>query len=198
MGASRPTFVQLVFFGIILPVAAGCTVASKSGVSVDYYQIGGRSLEQLDQEIKEKGPRINGNEHAVAVSNIRMIPDIALLPGPKGCIVSRANINVQAKITLPRWINRKDAERRLARAWDNLDRYTRLHEAVHVTIAHKYAKQLEMELKTLRTGRSCSTTKKIVRATIKRTLRDHEREQLAFDASEKKRFAKLAGRRGRS
>ena len=54
---------------------------------------------------------------------------------PQGCTVRRARIKVRATVILPRWKNRKNASKKLGQTWDNLDRYTRLHEATHVAIA---------------------------------------------------------------
>ncbi len=185
---------NLVLFGAVLLAVSGCSLITDRNVTLKYYQIGGTSLKQIDSEIRKKGPRINGVQHAVAVSNIKMTPDIALTSSPKGCIVTRARIKVHTIITLPRWENRSGADQKLAQAWDNLDRYTRLHEAVHVSIAQKYATKLELSLRTMKTAKTCKETGNIARMIIRDSMQNHEREQLRFDASEKARFAKLAKR----
>ncbi len=192
MRSSASLVLKCVLSAIVLAGVSGCSLYSQNSVTLEYYQIDGKSLAQLDTEIKKKGPRINGSEHAVAVSNIRMIPDITLTGEPTGCRITRARIKVKTIITLPRWNGRRRAERKLARAWDNLDRYTRLHEAVHVTIAHKYAKQLELRLKTLKPDGSCKKMGEIARKIIDKTMRLHEKEQLKFDTTEKARFARLS------
>ncbi len=177
---------------ILAALLAGCTSSPKTSVTLHYYQVGGNSIRQIDEDIRKNGPRINGNQHAVAVSNIRMVPDVALANRENGCIVKRANIKVIAKVTLPRWKNRKGAKKDIARTWDSLDRYTRLHEAVHVTIADRYARLLESQLKNAKPKKSCDLAKKNARRIIAATMRKHEREQQKFDSEEKKRFAKLA------
>ena len=172
----------------------GCTTSSKTVVTLDYYQVGGTTLEQIDKEIKDKGPRINGTVHAVAISNIKMIPDVSFIPTANGCAVKRARIKVRANVVLPRWKNRKLADKKLGQTWDNLDRYTRLHEATHVAIADKHARRLEQKLETINIHGSCEAAGKIAKKTINRAMKSHEREQLGFDSSEKKRFARLAKR----
>jgi len=194
ISATKIIIIRLSLAGIVMLGLAGCTQYTKTTVTLSYYKIGGNSLKQIDREIYKKGPRINGIEHAVAISNIKMTPDITLLAKPGGCIVSRARIKVRAKVTLPQWLKPQGAKHKIVRAWSNLDRYTRLHEAVHVAIADKYARQLEQELKSLKTGRNCFATRKITRSLIDSTMKKHDREQRKFDHSEKARFAKLAKR----
>ncbi len=175
--------------------AAGCTATSKTVVTLDYYQVGGTTLAQIDKEIKDKGPTINGSVHAVAISRIKMIPNISFQPFEGGCAVKRAQIKVRATVLLPKWKNRRRASKKLGQTWDNLDRYTRLHEATHVIIADKHARSLEQKLGAIRIGRSCEEAGKLARRTIEKAMRKHEKEQLRFDSSEKKRFAKAARRR---
>ena len=170
-------------------------MTSKTLVTLDYYQVGGTTLKQIDQEIKDKGPRINGSNHAVAIANIKMTPDVSFIPTLKGCTVRRARIKVQATVILPRWENRRNANKKLGQTWDNLDRYTRLHEATHVAIADKHARRLEKNLEAIRVHRSCEVAGKLAKKVIAKAMKKHEREQSAFDRSEKKRFSVLAKRR---
>ncbi len=188
---------MLIFLGFAALGLSGCVGTNKTSISVDYYQIGGNSLNQIDREIRKKGPK-NGPEHAVAVSNIKMTPDIRLTSNARGCYVSKAKIKVIARVTLPRWKNRKKAKSGLGATWDNLDRYTRMHEAVHVAIADKYARLLEQRLLALKPGPTCAETKKLIVSTVDKTMKAHGHDQLKFDASEKARFARLAIKRKKS
>ncbi len=180
---------------VILSGAAGCTATSKTVVTLDYYQVGGTTLSQIDKEIKDKGPKLNGTVHAVAISKIMMIPNVSFQPFEGGCAVKRAQIKVRATVLLPKWKNRRRAGKKIGQTWDNLDRYTRLHEATHVIIADKHARILEQKLGTIRSGRSCEEAGILAKRTIERAMRSHEKEQLQFDSSEKKRFANAARKR---
>jgi predicted secreted Zn-dependent protease len=178
-----------------LAALGGCSMSSKTVVTLDYYQVGGTTLAQIDQEIKDKGPKINGSDHAVAVANIKMTPDVSFISTPNGCAVKRARIKVRATVVLPRWKNRKNAGKKLGQTWDNLDRYTKLHEATHVAIADKHARRLEKDLEAISTRRTCEEAGKLTKKTIAKAMKKHEREQSIFDASEKKRFSGLAKHR---
>ena len=69
---------KLPLAGLLLPalLLGACQSAQQSQVSIDYYRISGNSTADLDQEIKRKGPKINGGQHAVAVARIKMFPKV--------------------------------------------------------------------------------------------------------------------------
>ncbi|MEM8750818.1 MAG: DUF922 domain-containing protein [Pseudomonadota bacterium] len=171
---------------------ASCQSLNSSRVSVDYYAISGNTTAALDREILAKGPRINGGRHAVAVARIRIIPNIRYVNNDNGCQVSRAKVNVDAKVTLPRWTGRANATKELGKAWDNIDRYTRLHEGVHVAIAFRSASAIEKAVKALPRYKRCEDLKAQVRQLINTALEDHDRKQRQFDADEQKRLAAFA------
>ena len=164
-------------------------------MSVDFYQINGNSTAALDREIKRKGPRISGGRHAVAVARIKMMPTIKYQPSSTGCKISSAKVAVDAKVTLPQWSGRKNATGELGQAWDNIDRYTRLHEAMHVAIAFRYARRIEEELLALKARRTCSEMRNQSKVVVDRFLEEHDAQQKKFDADEQRRFAELAKER---
>lgn len=172
-----------------LPLALfGCT-STGSSVKVAYYSIGGTSLPGIDREIRRKGPRIGRGRHAVAVARIKMNPHLRFKRGGKGCSVAKAKVDVNARVTLPAWTGRDTAEPRLANAWDNIDRYTRLHEGVHVAIAFRHAKRLERDLVALAPARSCALARQNARILVREALAVHDAQQRAFDENEKRRLA---------
>ena len=175
----------------------GCTQLTRSNVSVDYYAIDGKSTAALDREIRRKGPRIADGRHAVAVARIRIQPNVRYSNGTGGCRVETAKVHVDARVTLPRFIGQHRASRQVNEAWNNIDRYTRLHEAVHVEIAFRFAKVMERELLALPPKRNCALAREAASATVGTLLKAHDKAQKAFDADEQKRFERLArGRRG--
>ena len=178
----------------IVPAAwlVGCQNLQKSNVSINYYRISGNSTAALDSEIKRKGPKINGGNHAVAIARIKMDPQISYEQIPSGCKISDARVLVGAKVTLPKWIGRNRASPKLGRAWDNIDRYTRKHEAAHVEMAFSHARKIEQKLSGLGTKPNCEQLKSSARQIIARHLKEHDKAQRKFDANEQSRFAKLA------
>ena len=184
----------------VLTILAGCQKITSNRVAVDYYSISGNSTKSLDKQIRLKGPKIKGGRHAVAVARIRIIPDIKFKPVAGGCAVSRSKVNVDAKVTLPRWTGRRQASKKLGKAWDNIDRYTRMHEAVHVAIAFRFAQRMENELSGLRGLGSCELLKRRAESVVARHLEKHDSTQRQFDTDEQEKllaFAK-ASRKKRS
>lgn len=175
-------------------VLAACQSTQESQVSVDYYRITGNSTADLDAEIRRKGPKINGGSHAVAVARIKMLPRITFEKFARGCRVENAKVAVDARVTLPQWTGRDTADPKLAKAWDNIDRYTRLHEATHVNIAFSYAKRIEDEVRALPTMQSCSQIRAITKSIVDRNLKEHDAAQRKYDEDEQKRFSMLAKR----
>lgn len=182
--------------GLTVPalVLAGCQSTQQSQVSIDYYRISGNSTADLDAEIKRKGPKINGGSHAVAVARIKMLPRITFERTARGCRVDEAKVAVDARVTLPQWTGRDTADPKLAKAWDNIDRYTRLHEATHVNIAFSYAKRIEEEVVALPAMASCTKIRATTKEIVDRNLKEHDEAQRKYDADEQERFSMLAKR----
>jgi len=174
---------------------SACTSLTQSKVSVDYYSISGNSTAALDREIRNKGPRIDGGRHAVAVARIKIIPNVRYSRIDGRCRVSYSKVAVKARVTLPRWRERKSANKELGKAWDNIDRYTRLHESVHVSIAFRYAKAIEDTLLRLPPNNTCTALKAQVSEIVSTQLDEHDATQKQFDADEQRKFALLARKR---
>lgn len=167
---------------------AACTT---SQVTTGYYDLEGSTGEQLDRQIRLKGP---AKGHALASAAIRFKPlDISFREDAAGCAVSRARIQVIANITLPRWQNRLGSEEGLRRAFNNLQNYARAHEKTHVRIAELAAREMESALKALPASSTCKRLDKKVERTVKAKLRKHDKAQKAFDAAEARRLAEIFG-----
>lgn len=168
---------------------AGCATTSSS-VSTKYYSIRGANSDQLDAELRDKGP-LRG--HALASAAIKFEPVAVFQKTTSdGCSFESAKFRVKANITLPRWENRsqsKDTD--LKRAWDFLEKYAKVHEHTHVAIAEKYASKLETTLMALPAEKTCEQLDRKAATAAKKISRDHDRAQLKFDADEQKRLAQL-------
>ncbi len=173
-------------------ILSGCQSLQQNKVSVKYYNISGDSTSALDKQIKLKGPKVAGGRHAVAVARIKMIPNLKYSASPKKCRITRANVAVDAKVTLPHWTGRPHANKQLIKAWDNIDKYTRLHESVHVAIAFRFAKQMELELLKMYSPKGCDDLRVQARGLIDKFLIEHDKVQKKFDADEQKRFSTYA------
>ena len=186
-------------FAVCIFLLAGCTqVGERTQLSVGYYDIYGTNFRQLDQQIALHGPNVEGVGKALAATRVRMIPDVRYQKKNGICEVTKAKVKVQAKVTLPRLSNRRTVNTDIRQAWNNLEEYARVHEAVHVAIADKYAVLIEKELLQLEGQQTCELLEKIAQEKAKELLAEHEADQLQFDRDENDRINKLIRRKNTS
>jgi predicted secreted Zn-dependent protease len=178
------SFRRLILLAPIL--LSACTTST---VTTGYYDIKGNNEKSLDRSIRQNSPQ---NGHAFAATELRLVP-VSVLPAvdARGCRVGTAKIKVVAKIILPRWKDRQGAASDLKRGFDIYAGYARLHEKAHVKIGEAAAQALETELKAIPPQRDCDVTLRKSKSVIRGVLARHNRAQLAFDAAEKRRLAKL-------
>ncbi|WP_279482665.1 DUF922 domain-containing protein [Aureimonas sp. SK2] len=179
------TLAILIVVGLL---AGACTTTSQ--VSTRYYDVTGATARDLERGIRRKGPQ---NGKAVAMAGISFRPvTLETAVGDGGCRFRRARFRVNADLTLPRW--REAARSRdaaLQRNWKGFAAYARAHEEAHVKIAEAFAKALEQAFLAIPPQPSCARLEAVGIALIRRAMPAHERAQLAFDESEKRRLARL-------
>ena len=168
---------------------AACT-STQSRVTTTYYTIRGVSGEDLDREIAAKGP-LKG--HALASAAIKFVPAAVSYEESGGkCSYREAKFRIEAEMTLPRWQeHRQSNDPDLRIAWRNLSDYARQHEEHHIAIVEKYAAKIGKELMALPAKSTCDALDKSAQRVLQKNKRDHNREQLAFDAAEQKRLSAL-------
>ena len=177
--------------GVTLLIAACTAVGERTTVSVGYYTVSGETFDDLDRDIRLHGPNVTGVGKALASTDLRMLPDIRYQVKSGECAVTNARINVKARVTLPRHRNERVLKRELAKAWNNLEEYARIHEAVHLAIADRYALLIEDAVMALKPHNDCNTMRVAVQQTFDRLFEEHHAEQLQFDLDEKIRIRRL-------
>ena len=181
-----------IFFVCLVGGLAACTaVGERTVVSVGYYSVAGETFEELDQDIQLHGPNVLGVGKALASTDLRILPRIQYSSSRNDCKISAARVNVTARVTLPRHRNERALKQELANAWNNLKEYAKVHEAVHVAIADRYALKMEDALLALKPSNNCIAMREIARVTFSDLFKQHHQEQLAFDESEKRRIRGL-------
>ena len=191
-----PVLRPLAVLAVVSVLSACSTIDPRTTVSVDYYEIQGNSIEELDRQISLHGPKVPGVGDAIASTQVRMMPEVRFGESDGMCRVTRAVIKVQADVTLPRLADRAAVEKSLDKAFGNLQTYARMHEAVHVSIADKYAEEAEKQLRRIPPQESCDSLRREVVRQYDAIMAEHQREQLRFDEEEGKRLL-LGDRRSR-
>jgi predicted secreted Zn-dependent protease len=176
----------VVLLGALL--SACVSVSDRTQVSVGYYDVGGTSFDELDKQIALHGPKVDGVGNAVASTAVRMIPDIYFRMLNGQCRVISARVRVRANVTLPKLRDINKAKQELQGAFSNIERYARIHEAVHVAIADSHAEMAEDAIMNLAPTRDCEILRGRILKILEDIMTDHEKAQRLFDAEEQQRF----------
>lgn len=171
-----------IFFlaGALQPVQAADVVKTYS-----YFNIGGRTLEEIEAELNRRGPQVNktGKRHPGAT---RMEFTSRLGYGEKGgtCRIVTASVSVKASVILPRWRKQRGADQDVGLIWDTLASDIKRHEESHIVIAKNHARELEQELKQLRQEKTCAQVAAKAKLLSEKVLAKHDRAQAEFDRVE--------------
>ena len=182
MRAVRRLIGTVLLAGVFASPASAAPIITKT---YSYFQIGGKTAEDLDKELEKRGPltRTTGHRHPGA-TEIKF--------GGEVTYVERANraarVTLRTHIVLPRWINRRRADADLGMIWDTLSADIKRHEERHAEIARTHARILERQLLDLSTPSSCDSLEKKVADATRDLLEAHDREQMRFDQVESKNF----------
>ena len=169
-----------------MALLTGC---SSTSVSTGYYEVSGKTGKELDRSISRNAPM---RGHAFAATQLTILP-VSVMTGENeaGCKVTSAKFKVDAKITMPRWTNRKGASKNLQDGFDMFADYARLHEDIHVKIGEAAANEMERSVLALKPQKNCEVLEQKAKRVIEDVQRQHHKAQLAFDAAEEKRLTKL-------
>jgi len=159
--------------------------------SYSYFSVGGTTLEQLDDELQRRGPRVKttGQRHPGA-TQMQFRTKLGYVEKDGRCRITEANVAVEAKVILPRWRQRARADQDTRLVWDALSGDIKRHEDQHVKIARDYARQLERRLLRLGRHKDCQAAAARAKATVDQVLAKHEQAQAKFDQVESRNFEK--------
>jgi predicted secreted Zn-dependent protease len=178
-----PIAAALVFAVSLTSASHGETIISKS---YQYFNIGGRTADDLDRELASRGPMASGTDmRHPGATQMKFSGTISYQQLSNGrCKVKDAGIKLHTKLILPRWTNRKRAERDVVLIWDTLERDIKRHEERHAEIARQYARKLEESLVDLYPRRDCKQMEAAANTESDKVLAQHEKAQQAFDRVE--------------
>ncbi|MBO3760669.1 DUF922 domain-containing protein [Ciceribacter sp. L1K23] len=179
------------FLAAILPLVFVQPVPAETIVKkrTTYFTIGGRTAEELDNELSRHGPmtQTTGARHPGA-TRIKFDGELTYVEKGGRCRIGKATVVVDTHLILPRWKNRKTASRDLGFIWDALSSDIKRHEERHAEIARQHARSLEKSLKALPAMRSCEPLQERVQQLSDRAIEAHDADQMRFDRVESVNF----------
>jgi predicted secreted Zn-dependent protease len=180
-----PIAFSMIAFFLCGPAAAE-VVATKS---YSYFNIKGKTADELDDELSRRGPTANGSSaRHPGATKIRFGGEATYIQDNGRCRVGNVKVTVHTQIIMPRWSNRKGASRELSMIWDALSSDIRRHEERHAEIARTQARVMERELKALPSRRNCEAMQELVSDVSARGVEEHDKLQARFDRVEAVNF----------
>lgn len=181
----QPIVAALLVAAVSFPAPAE-TIIHKS---VTYFSIGGRTASDLDREMMRRGPfsRTTGRRHPGA-TQIRFNGSATFVRKKSRCVIGGAKVSLSTKLMLPRWTNRRRADRQMGLIWDTLAADIKRHEERHAEIARIHARELERTILALPSARDCSSLKERVNRVSQEAMIVHDKDQIRFDRIESVNF----------
>ena len=182
---------------------AACQIEATAATlerSYVYFTIGGTTLAEIDAALARSGPHVEstGRRHPGA-TRMEFNSSVTYRSAAEGCSVAAARVRLDARVTLPRWRGSRGTDARTRQVWQVLEADIRRHEDQHVTIAQRYAAELERQLNAAAPRRDCAAVERDVKRITDRVLRRHDAAQMQFDRVEsrdfERRISTLLGRR---
>jgi predicted secreted Zn-dependent protease len=178
---------------------ASCMAPPPTDVSVRKYDVSGTTLSALERSLSTHGPVVPGLEgRAFAAVETTFVHNFEPVEANGRCRYTRdGRVGLRSEVILPEWRQRDSAPPDLREKWDIISRYAAIHEAGHIKISQKYARQLEQAYR----GASAPTCEELdarMSAAIEPIAAAHVAEQRRFDETDEPRFRAYLRRYGYS
>lgn len=180
----------------VMSVALFCSLIALPAQSaqifrdINYYTISGKTAADLDRSLSRSGPLLQstGKRHPGA-SRIRFDAKARYGTTANGsCKVHNVYVNIYAKVSLPRWKQRRQAPLDLALIWDTLSSDIKRHEESHLVIARRHASELEQRIRALPSRSNCTALRADIDKVTASVMASHDKAQIYFDKVEAKNF----------
>jgi predicted secreted Zn-dependent protease len=150
--------------------------------TTDYYDIGGKSVPALWQDIRERGPRTGATPWAGhARWDVRWTYDWRRTDA--GCKVEQAATNLAITYTLPRWAARDSADDALRTKWDRFALNLKVHEEGHGANGRRAAQRIQAALSAIPAQKTCEALAAAVDETARRIIDEEATNDRAYDST---------------
>jgi len=186
--SSTPILAALIVAGMIIPTAASAEALS---LSYSYFTIGGATPMEIESEMSRLGPEIKGSAYRhPGATRMEFSSRIGYRQEDSKCRIVSAQVDIKAKVILPRWKRPRSADAAARVFWDVLSADIVRHEESHLVIARNHARSLERQLKRLPSQKDCDKLGQQAEKLKEKVMADHDREQQRFDLIEGRNLEK--------
>lgn len=184
----RILILAAMLFGV---TAAGPSLAKLSITETNkYYVVRGKTPEAVFNQIRRKGPRIDGRKRVVAVTDIRLkYSHLEVAVRGKRCTLVSVRIVLALTYKYPKWRNIKRSSPQAQKNWRAYYSEIVRHEKRHGDIAKKFARQIDRSFRktTSRSSNQCAALAQKLKRKFARLSRQHDRKQTSFDRHDNRR-----------
>ena len=117
--------------------------------TVFYYDITGRTFDELRTDMRRRGPKIDGTSFVGEARSPMRWSWRTESAGGSSCTIREVTVSVNAQITLPRWKPTADAEPGLETEWKRFITALEEHEAGHKDISAKAGREITNRIRGL-------------------------------------------------
>ena len=192
---TRTFLLTLLVAATVSPGAANAEVEIEE--NTEYYNIEGKTVRQLSEQMRRKGPPHDDGDHAIAVTKTRIRPGYSVRETADGCSIASINTVIEVTIVYPEWVNQHEAPRKVQYAWDAFMREVVDHEDQHSAYASDAAYALDNDLGFLEGVMPCDDLKRRAQRIIKGHFDELERRNREFHKDEERKWSDRARKRRR-
>jgi predicted secreted Zn-dependent protease len=180
---------------LLVSVLATCSVLATPAIAgpfektkYKYYTINGSSAPAIYSAMIARGPDVNG-VNAYASTSATSSQDGRLVAQGKSCRVDGYNFSINFTINLPKLKNESALTGQTAAKWSQFKSFLKVHEERHRSIWLGCARNLEAQVKALRTP-NCKAFDRQAAQLWKKMRASCDKQHASFDASEQNRLIK--------
>jgi predicted secreted Zn-dependent protease len=151
---------------------------------VRYHDVEGDTATALLGSLKRIAyAKPNGDTFAAANTRWRLRWNVTVQAEAKHCALASATTELEVEMNLPRWTPPADARPGLVKSWNDFADAVRRHEDGHRDIAIEAAREVDRQLKTPRTARSCDALRKNLGRVAESVVREYRDKDNSYDVT---------------
>jgi predicted secreted Zn-dependent protease len=160
---------------------AAPSFADRNDFALEYFDVRGASSRELDAQIAAKGPVGENGRRSDGYTRWHIDWRFDMNSDGTGCTAQNIVVNLDIRMTLPRWERPRSADPALVERWDRYLAALRLHEDGHRYRAEAAAGDVRRTLQRERTARDCGTLENRLNALANSLLDGLRRQQEDYD-----------------
>ena len=173
---------------VLCAASVGPALAGEIRERTTFFMVRGKTFDELNRQLGMNGPDLGRGARHAGSTEVSFKSNVSYKNQPGGCGIRHAQVTLDLHTTLPRWASPANSSPDTRTLWKTLREDIATHEAEHSHIAKLWLKRIEAKLRTLPPERTCSAMEARVNESVRTLLKQHESEQIAFDAAESKRI----------